>query len=92
MLRAMRAISQGCDLTSAATQAGFASTSDFSDAFRRMSGLTATTLITMGLTIIVDRAEPADHCPVKEVGIPMPIEPQCIPTAPEHTMAQAVGL
>ena len=38
-------------LTSASTQAGFASTSDFSDAFHRMSGLTATTLIKMGPTI-----------------------------------------
>jgi hypothetical protein len=28
MLRAMRAISQRCDLTSASTQAGFASTSE----------------------------------------------------------------
>lgn len=94
MLRAMRAITQGCDLTAASTGRIrlHVRLQRRDDAFHRMSGLTATTLITMGLTIIVDRAEPADHCPGQRAASPRRSNRSAFPTASEHTMAQAVGL
>lgn len=47
------AVSQGADLSTAASDAGFASPSHFSDAFRAMFGLTATQLLSNQLRIIV---------------------------------------
>jgi methylphosphotriester-DNA--protein-cysteine methyltransferase len=54
MLHVATAVSKGADLTRAAVDAGFASPSHFSDAFRRMFGLTATTLLGGGVEIVVD--------------------------------------
>ncbi|WP_068013972.1 helix-turn-helix domain-containing protein [Nocardia mexicana] len=55
MLSVAAAIAAGSDLTRAATDAGFASPSHFSDTFRAMFGLTATTLLSQGTTIVVRR-------------------------------------
>ena len=55
MLHVATAVSKGSDLTRAAVDAGFASPSHFSDAFHRMFGLTATTLMSGGVKIVVDR-------------------------------------
>ena len=52
MLHVMQRVSDGHDLTGAAIEAGFASPSHFSDAFNRMFGLSATTLLATGITII----------------------------------------
>ncbi|SEK59614.1 AraC family transcriptional regulator [Rhodococcus maanshanensis] len=54
MLHVATAVSKGSDLTRAAVDAGFATPSHFSDAFRRMFGLTATALLTGGVEIVVD--------------------------------------
>ncbi|MBB5911706.1 AraC-like DNA-binding protein [Nocardia transvalensis] len=53
MLSVAAAVSESRDLTDAAVDAGFASPSHFSDAFRTMFGLTATTLLAQGTTVIV---------------------------------------
>lgn len=53
MRHAASALSQGADLTLAATEAGFASPSHFSDAFRAMFGLTATELLAGRTRILV---------------------------------------
>lgn len=55
MLSVASAIAEGSDLTTAATAAGFASPSHFSDTFRAMFGLTATTLLSQGTVIVVRR-------------------------------------
>ena len=47
------ALSKGADLTTAASDAGFASPSHFSDAFRTMFGLTATALLSGSTRIVV---------------------------------------
>ncbi|GAA4069524.1 AraC family transcriptional regulator [Actinomadura miaoliensis] len=52
MLAAGRAIGAGGDLTRAATDAGFASSAHFSDAFHRMFGLQPSRLLATGLTIV----------------------------------------
>nr|WP_246045231.1 AraC family transcriptional regulator [Rhodococcus oryzae] len=54
MLHVATAVSKGSDLTRAAVDAGFASPSHFSDAFHRMFGLTATTLLGGGAAIAVE--------------------------------------
>ena len=46
-------IAKGRDLTTAAVDAGFASPSHFSDAFHAMFGLSASTLMTSGATLVV---------------------------------------
>jgi AraC-like DNA-binding protein len=53
MIRAMQRVSQGCDLTRASMEAGFASPSHFSDTFNKIFGLTATALLKSGITIIL---------------------------------------
>ncbi|WP_332643954.1 AraC family transcriptional regulator [Aeromicrobium sp.] len=53
MCRAADAVSNGADLTTASTEAGFASPSHFSDAFRAMFGLSATQLMSGPTRIIV---------------------------------------
>ncbi|MFD3593704.1 helix-turn-helix domain-containing protein [Nocardia sp. NPDC058640] len=53
MLAVGRAISEGADLTTAATRAGFASPSHFSDTFHAMFGLTATALLNAGTHIVI---------------------------------------
>ncbi|MFC7728141.1 AraC family transcriptional regulator [Actinomadura keratinilytica] len=52
MLAAGRAVGTGGTLTSAAADAGFASTVHFSDAFRRVFGLQPSRLPADGLTIV----------------------------------------
>lgn len=63
MLAVGRAVAEGADLTTAATHAGFASPSHFSDTFHAMFGLTATDLLAAGARIIIEedagRAESA---------------------------------
>lgn len=53
MRYAAAAVSQGADLSTAASDAGFASPSHFSDTFRAMFGLTATQLLADRLQIVV---------------------------------------
>ncbi|WP_306355659.1 MULTISPECIES: AraC family transcriptional regulator [unclassified Nocardia] len=53
MMRVAAAAERGHDLTTAASDAGFASPSHFSDAFHAMFGLTATTLLANGTRLIV---------------------------------------
>ncbi len=53
MRYAAAAVSQGADLSTAASDAGFASPSHFSDTFRAMFGLTATQLLSNQLRIVV---------------------------------------
>ncbi len=53
MRHAAAAVSQGADLSTAASDAGFASPSHFSDTFRAMFGLTATEMLANGLRIVV---------------------------------------
>ncbi len=53
MCHAAAAVSGGADLTAAAGEAGFASPSHFSDAFRTMFGLTATALLSGPTRIVV---------------------------------------
>lgn len=53
MRYAAAAVSQGADLSTAASDAGFASPSHFSDTFRAMFGLTATQLLSNQLQIVV---------------------------------------
>ena len=48
-----KAVSKGIDLTTASTEAGFASPSHFSDAFRRMCGLSASALFSAGARIVI---------------------------------------
>lgn len=48
-----KAVSKGLDLTTASTEAGFASPSHFSDAFRRMCGLSASALFSAGARIVI---------------------------------------
>lgn len=55
LLRVGTALESGANLTTAATDAGFASASHFSDTFRRMFGLSATTLLTSDTEIITIR-------------------------------------
>ncbi|TWG07874.1 AraC family transcriptional regulator [Saccharopolyspora dendranthemae] len=63
MLRVGAAVEAGASLTTAATDAGFASASHFSDTFRRMFGLSATTLLAGGTQITtapaITRSAPA---------------------------------
>ncbi len=59
MCRAADAVSRGADLTTASTDAGFASPSHFSDTFRAMFGLSATQLVSGPTRIIVADAERA---------------------------------
>lgn len=53
MHRVAEEVADGSDLTAAAMAAGFASPSHFSDAFRRMFGLSPTALIASGAELIV---------------------------------------
>lgn len=53
MCHAAGALSDGADLTTASSLAGFASPSHFSDAFRTMFGLTATALLAGRTRIVV---------------------------------------
>ncbi|WP_039796615.1 helix-turn-helix domain-containing protein [Nocardia araoensis] len=53
MLGVGRAIAAGANLTAAAADAGFASPSHFSDAFRTLFGLSATALLATGVRIVV---------------------------------------
>ncbi|MEU6137425.1 helix-turn-helix domain-containing protein [Nocardioides sp. NPDC047086] len=53
MRHAAAAVSRGADLSTAASDAGFASPSHFSDTFRTMFGLTATQLLSPKLRIVV---------------------------------------
>jgi len=53
MLHVATAISNGADLTQASTAAGFASPSHFSDTFRAMFGLSASTLLAATTRLIV---------------------------------------
>lgn len=53
MLGAGRAIAGGASLTSASADAGFASPSHFSDAFRTLFGLSATALLATGVRVVV---------------------------------------
>ncbi|WP_405489226.1 helix-turn-helix domain-containing protein [Nocardia sp. NBC_00511] len=55
MLSVAAAVADGSDLTTAAIRAGFASPSHFSDTFHAMFGLTATSLLSQGTTIVVRR-------------------------------------
>lgn len=64
MLAAGRAIAAGTDLTTAATQAGFASPSHFSDTFRTMFGLTATDLLAVAPRIICEEEPGENRSPV----------------------------
>ncbi|MFF2082546.1 helix-turn-helix transcriptional regulator [Nocardia sp. NPDC058176] len=54
MLAVGRAVAEGADLTTAATHAGFASPSHFSDTFHAMFGLTATDLLSAGVRIVIE--------------------------------------
>ena len=47
------AVAEGVDLTRAAADAGFASASHFSDTFRTLFGLTATSVLTQGVRIVL---------------------------------------
>lgn len=53
MLHAWSAVSKGSDLTSAATEAGFASPSHFSETFHRMFGLTPSAVIGAGVEMVI---------------------------------------
>jgi len=53
MMRVAAAVSAGQDLTRAAADAGFASPAHFSDSFRGMFGLSATTLLAAGTRVVV---------------------------------------
>ncbi|NKY88616.1 helix-turn-helix domain-containing protein [Nocardia veterana] len=53
LLRAGAAVAAGRDLTAAAADAGFASTSHFSDTFRAVFGLSATAVLARGTEIVV---------------------------------------
>ena len=53
MTRVAAAISAGQDLTRASADAGFASPAHFSDTFRGMFGLSATTLLAAGTRVVV---------------------------------------
>jgi AraC-like DNA-binding protein len=53
MTRMAAAISAGQDLTRASADAGFASPAHFSDSFRDMFGLSATTLLAAGTRVVV---------------------------------------
>ena len=53
MCHAAGALSNGADLTTASTEAGFASPSHFSDTFRTMFGLSATALLSSQTRIVV---------------------------------------
>lgn len=53
MMRVAAAISAGQDLTRASADAGFASPAHFSDSFRDMFGLSATTLLAAGTRVVV---------------------------------------
>lgn len=57
MCRAADAVSNGADLTTASTEAGFVSPSHFSDTFRAMFGLSATQLLSGPTRIIVADSE-----------------------------------
>ena len=57
MCHAAGALSEGADLTTASSEAGFASPSHFSDTFRTMFGLSATALLSRQTRVIV---EPGD--------------------------------
>ena len=63
MLHVATAVEAGANLTTAAADAGFASASHFSDTFRRMFGLSATTLLAGGTEITttpaITRSAPA---------------------------------
>ncbi|KAF0844825.1 helix-turn-helix domain-containing protein [Nocardia caishijiensis] len=54
MLRVAKAFTAGHDLTRAATDAGFASPSHFSDTFRAMFGLTPTAFAALGAQLRID--------------------------------------
>ncbi|MFD0360912.1 helix-turn-helix domain-containing protein [Nocardia sp. GCM10030253] len=54
MLYVAAALSKGMDLTRAATEAGFASPSHFSDTFHTIFGLTATAVISTGVQIVAE--------------------------------------
>lgn len=64
MLRVGAALAAGHDLTRAATEAGFASPSHFSDAFRALFGLTASDLLAVAGRIVVVE----EHVPPKTAG------------------------
>ncbi|NMO01357.1 helix-turn-helix transcriptional regulator [Gordonia sp. TBRC 11910] len=53
MCRVGESIAKGGDLTTAAVDAGFASPSHFSDTFHAMFGLSASTLLASGATLVV---------------------------------------
>ncbi|MEU4342736.1 AraC family transcriptional regulator [Nocardia sp. NPDC023852] len=53
MLGAGRSIAKGASLTSASVDAGFASPSHFSDAFRTLFGLSPTALLATGVRVVV---------------------------------------
>jgi AraC-like DNA-binding protein len=57
MCHAASALSDGADLTTAAGEAGFASPSHFSDAFRAMFGLSATALLAGQTRIVVQAGD-----------------------------------
>ncbi|WP_249644340.1 AraC family transcriptional regulator [Nocardia sputi] len=64
MLGVGRAIAEGANLTVASAEAGFASPSHFSDAFRTLFGLSATALLATGVRIVVlDPAEGIESGP-----------------------------
>ncbi|MFE3292765.1 helix-turn-helix domain-containing protein [Rhodococcus sp. NPDC059234] len=54
MLQVAAATSKGADLTRAAADAGFATPSHFSDAFRRMFGLSPSALLGAGTEIVIE--------------------------------------
>jgi AraC-like DNA-binding protein len=54
MLRVAAATARGTDLTRASVEAGFASPSHFSDSFRDMFGLTASTLLAKNVRVVLD--------------------------------------
>ena len=53
LLSVAGAVVEGVDLTRAAADAGFASASHFSDTFRTLFGLTATSVLTQGVRIVL---------------------------------------
>ncbi|MFD4356501.1 helix-turn-helix domain-containing protein [Nocardia sp. NPDC058518] len=59
MLSVGRAVAKGTDLTTASSDAGFASPSHFSDAFHAMCGLTASSLLAAGTRVVVLDGVPA---------------------------------
>ncbi|MEW2353437.1 AraC family transcriptional regulator [Spirillospora sp. NPDC029432] len=63
MLRAAQLVAENEDLTTAATEAGFATPSHFSDAFHRMFGLQPSRLLATGATIVVIKPAPAPATP-----------------------------